>query len=320
MRARKKTGRNALALALSVVTHVVVLDLLAHQVTPNYVFPPSTAAPMDVEIVSMPKIEPIPPPPPPPRIKPPKEKPVPTKAPPTPERTTAPPAPQPPKPEPAKPAPPKPSVVKPAPVKPAPTPPAPSPRLAPTPSTPLAQTKPATQPKSPAPPSPTATPSPLNIHRPALATPSTVPTLPMAPAAGQTGRPAGAPAAPGASPPGGSRLSGLNPWPAGAFPSGGGGLRGTLVGCANADRVKLTSAERTHCNERFGESMAHAPTLDGINPAKRAGFDRDAASQDMERRYRASTVIGGAPTDIGGGVAHGPASTITPIPHDEGPH
>lgn len=33
-------------------------------------------------------------------------------------------------------------------------------------------------------------------------------------------------------------------------------LRGSLVGCANADRVGLNRAERTHCNEILGRGMA----------------------------------------------------------------
>ena len=118
--------------------------------------------------------------------------------------------------------------------------------------------------------------------------------------------------------PGGSRLSGLQPFPAGMFPSGGPGLRGTLVGCANADAVRLSGAERDKCNQRFGGELAHARPLDGINPAKRAEFDRAAAHQDAERSYRASTSSPLArPESVGGGVAHGPASSVV-LPTETG--
>ena len=99
------------------------------------------------------------------------------------------------------------------------------------------------------------------------------------------------------------------------MPSGGSGLRGSLVGCANAESVRLSSVERAHCNERFGVEITRAPVLDGINPAKRAAFDKAAAAQDrsihgglldpmqaMENKH-------GRPTDFGGGVVTGPAST-----------
>ena len=84
----------------------------------------------------------------------------------------------------------------------------------------------------------------------------------------------------------------LNGLPYGAMPSGGPGLRGTLVGCANADAVRLTGAERNHCNERFGVEAAKAPALDGISPAKRAAFDRAAGRQEANRRYRDTTSTG----------------------------
>jgi hypothetical protein len=95
------------------------------------------------------------------------------------------------------------------------------------------------------------------------------------------------------------------------MPSGGGGLRGTLVGCANAEAVRLSAAERDKCNERFGVDIGAAPKIDGISASKRAAFDKAAASQEADRRYRASTTdMNFRPSDPGG-IAHGPASTET---------
>jgi hypothetical protein len=98
------------------------------------------------------------------------------------------------------------------------------------------------------------------------------------------------------------------------MPSGGPGLRGTLVGCANADAVRLTRAERTKCNERFGMEMDVAPRLDSMTPARRAAFDRENDRNEAGRRYRNSTTdTNNSPTEPGG-IAHGPASTES-FPH-----
>lgn len=124
----------------------------------------------------------------------------------------------------------------------------------------------------------------LNLHKPAKEVPTGIPTLPMAPSGqkgGATEAAGGGGGAPGA--PGGSRLNGLSPYPYGTLPSGGPGLRGTLVGCANADAVNLSGVERARCNARFGEEAARAPVLDGIDPAKRARFDKTAEHQERDR-------------------------------------
>jgi hypothetical protein len=116
---------------------------------------------------------------------------------------------------------------------------------------------------------------------------------------------------------GGSRLNGLTPYPYGAMPSGGSGLRGTLVGCANAEAVSLSAAERARCNERFGSRAASAPALDSIAPAKRAAFDKAAERQDRSLRYRDSTpqpsadAIGALSPD---GTSRGPGSVISSTP------
>ena len=133
----------------------------------------------------------------------------------------------------------------------------------------------------------------LNIHRPDKDAPATVPTLPFAPAPPPRAA-GGAAAVPSGGEPslGGSRLTGLTPYPYGAMPSGGSGLRGTLVGCANAEAVSLSAAERARCNERFGASASSAPALDSISPAKRALFDKAAASQEADRKYRSGMPTG----------------------------
>ena len=76
------------------------------------------------------------------------------------------------------------------------------------------------------------------------------------------------------------------------MPSGGSGLRGTLVGCANAEAVSLSAAERARCNERFGSAAGSAPAFDPISPSKRAGFDKAAAAQEADRRYRSGMPTG----------------------------
>jgi hypothetical protein len=99
----------------------------------------------------------------------------------------------------------------------------------------------------------------------------------------------------------GSRLNGLSPYPYGAMPSGGPGLRGTLVGCANAEAVSLSRVERAHCNERFGVEAAKAPVLDGIDPGKRAMFDKAAARQESDRQHGNAMPVGTEPGGLGMG-------------------
>ena len=299
----KRNRRDGVALIASATAHIVVIAILVSQATPEYVLPEPPAPPMDVQIMRIPEI----PPPPivPPKMTPRKivtqAAPPPAPAPPTPEPkpTPAPPAPQ--KPLPAKPTPPKPTTVVVAPAR--PTPPTPQPQP-PKPAPP--------KPAPPSPPSPAPAPAKLNIHKPKEEAPASVATLPMAPSPA----PASAGAPPGGSQAPSSRLSGLNPFPLGAFPSGGTGLRGTLVGCANADSVHLSSVERAHCNERFGVEITRAPALDGIAPSKRAAFDKAAAAQDRSLHAGAMDPMGsmearhGRPTDYGGGVVTGPGSSF----------
>jgi len=312
---RKDNGRNAIALGLSTAFHVIILGVIINQAPPVYVFHEPEAAPaMEVEIVSLPPMPPITPP----KIEPPKELPTPAPAKPAPPKPQ-PPKPQQPRPEPAKPTPPKPTPPRPsplpAPVAPAPAP-TPRPAAKPQATVKLTAPNPIQAAAKPTLVSPVSRPSLLNIHKALLQPPSGVPTLPMAPAAGPAGK-AGSPAngataataAAGAA--GQSRLNGLSPYPYGAMPSGGPGLRGTLVGCANADAVRLSGAERAHCNARFGVDIAHAPVLDAIPRAKRAEFDKAADRQEADRKYRNSTTDSVYLPSDPGGIAHGPASSET---------
>jgi hypothetical protein len=158
------------------------------------------------------------------------------------------------------------------------------------------------------------------LHKPKKEAPLDVPTLPLAPPAAS---PAAAPpasssggAAAGAS--GGSPTGALTPYPGGAASLGrGGGLRGSLLGCANAEAVGLSPEERARCNERFGEDLAHAPVLDGIDPAKRAAFG--AAAARAERDHERDEAIAKSrdtskPSDPGG-IAHGAGSALV-FPHN----
>jgi hypothetical protein len=172
---------------------------------------------------------------------------------------------------------------------------------APPKATPAPPAPPKAAPATPAAPAPL---SRLNIHKPVKDAPATVATAPFAPAAAAAGA-SGAPSQPpaGGEPNlGGSRLSGLlNPGLFGGMAGGGGGLRGTLVGCANADVVRLSAVERARCNDRLGTEAASAPALDTMTPAKRAAFDKAAANQEADRKYRASVPTGTTPGNHGFG-------------------
>ena len=316
--------RNVVAFAASALVHLLALAVFLVQGVGEYQLPQQPEPPMEVEII------------PPERIVPPEHlPPIPetrVPAPTQPQQTPQPPqpTPQPPLPQPAQPqptpAPPAPVVARPLPVvqapraapliarqaprvnlapnavpelvpEPAPTP-APAPAAPPAPAKPAAVQAPAT---SPAPVAPH-----LNIHKSEKEAPAGVPTLPMAPSPSQPpagGRQAAAPGGGAPEAGGGSRLQGLLPYPKGYLPNGGPGLRGSLVGCANAQAVGLSSVERAHCEQRFGATIGAAPHLDGIAPDKRAAFDRALDKADRDRAYRNSTTardmvgLGGVPKD-----------------------
>jgi hypothetical protein len=316
--------RNVVAFAASALVHLLALAVFLVQGVGEYRLPQQPEPPMEVEIIPPEQIVP------PERLPPIPETRVPTPA--KPQQTPQPPqpTPQPPLPQPAPsqptPAPPAPVVARPLPVvqapraaplvarqaprvnlapnavpelvpEPAPTP-APTPAAPPAPAKPAAVQAPAT---SPAPVAPH-----LNIHKSEKEAPAGVPTLPMAPSPSQPpagGREAAAPGGGAPEAGGGSRLQGLLPYPKGYLPNGGPGLRGSLVGCANAQAVGLSSVERAHCEQRFGATIGAAPHLDDIAPDKRATFDHATEKSDRARAYRNSTTardmvgLGGVPKD-----------------------
>jgi hypothetical protein len=330
---RRNNGRRAIALTFSAALHVLFISLVINESATPYQLPETPAPPMELQI--FPPEELPPPPPPPPVVIPPKLKEALKEATQTPP--VVPPIPQPPKPEvqppspvtPPKVSPPKPSPPTPAPTAPPtptparPSPPKPSPlAAAPVPAKTPAPPSPAPSP-SPAPkPAPAATPSVstpnpitaritapvivahpslLNLHKPLKQAPASVPTLPLAPSGQAGGGGGGGTPATAGGPLSGSRLNGLSPYPYGAMPSGGPGLRGTLVGCANAEAVSLTSIERAKCNERFGVEAAKAPVLSGMDPERRAQFDKAADRQESERQHGNAMPVGTDPGTLGMG-------------------
>lgn len=106
----------------------------------------------------------------------------------------------------------------------------------------------------------------------------------------QAGRPAG----------GGAAGGGAHGFPGGALPGFGNGLRDSLVGCANADAVHLSLAERAHCAETFGEGTRETQQMDPIGAARRAVLNGEAASESAAERYRNSTPAGSEATPIAG--------------------
>lgn len=69
-------------------------------------------------------------------------------------------------------------------------------------------------------------------------------------------------------------------------------LRVSPVGCANAEAVHLTKAERDLCNERLGKGAKTAPFLGlGLPADKQSAFDRIAARKDADRRYREAPAL-----------------------------
>ena len=302
--------RNAFALAISSAVHLIFLGMVINQSSIPYDLPAPPPAPeppvpaMEVEIVRFPP-------------------------PPVPRRSETTPEPTPPQPPLAWPHPERMRVLPPLPPTPTPTPtPAPTPQPAPAPAAPplvaaaapapvappvqlrkltLAQRKLIEAAAQAASAAPVARPAPLgalNIHVPAVAPPAGVPTLPLAgaPAARLAGGAAkgGAGASGGGA--GGQRGVGLSPFPYGYMPSGGSGLRGTLVGCANAEAVHLSAAERDRCNERFGVEIGAAPKLDPIAGSRQA-LDRAAAREAREQKYRNSTTDMNHDPSLPGGIA-----------------
>ena len=284
--------RTGLALGISAVLHLALVLLLLFDQTLPYDLPTPPAPPIEMEIERIPEPITLPPPPIPPTQA---QIPVPI--------VPVPPIPKPPMTTAVRPvaqtqaAPPAPPIARALSI---PTfTPIPTPVITPAP-TPSQTAAAAAAVVAPSPAIPR-----LNIHKPEKQAPAGVLTLPMAPAPAQRaggGQPLGG-EEPGL---GSSRLKGLTPFTYGPMPSGGPGLRGSLVGCANAEAVALSSVERAHCNERFGVDAARAPGLDLIPREKRAAFDKSADRQNSWKAYRDTVPANGTPPGPNGMGRLGP--------------
>ncbi|MGH6986859.1 MAG: hypothetical protein ACRED9_08510 [Caulobacteraceae bacterium] len=294
-----KARRDSLAFVLSAGFHLLFIALFIYDFTPELRLPSPAPAPMQVEIVP-PENQP------PPiviQVEPAKTIPLPPKI----QRQTAPP----PSPVTAK------AETPPKPQPPIPVPTAPRPeavqRFTAPKAVSLARAKvnlstPTAATNFKAAPIPQAAPTPapaqaakaaprtleLHLHESPRKAPPGVAGLPLAPS----------PSRSSAAGPAGQGRSGLSSLPYGVMPSGGSGLRGSLIGCANAQAVGLSQVERAHCADRFGEDMADAPRLDQISPARRAEFDKTADKQERERRNEEAPMPTGT-TPSGPGMGYG---------------
>jgi len=134
-----------------------------------------------------------------------------------------------------------------------------------------------------------AQPQPIRLHRrPQPFVPPDVPTAPIAPP-----EPAPAPAAPPA--PRGPPVLHPAPQPEGPRGDVRTALRRSEVGCANADAVNLTPAERDLCNEQFGKGAKTAPFLGlGLAKDKQRLLDAAGAQKEADYRYKHSPAPPGA--------------------------
>jgi hypothetical protein len=290
-RRRRHLRRNVLVFLGSLAAHVGLFFLVANE----FHFYPTRYLPeeaVQVEIVPQPE-PPVPPPPILPPIKPVVQ---PTPQPPTPPQTT----PTPPKPQPPTPARPTPQPVQ--------TPTAP---VAATPKpTPTPAAKPTPSPTPVAPPTPAPTPGPPKVvsqsavvkSQAQVAAPSPKivlhkskePGSPLAPAVaipGATFAPPTGPAPQAAAPSGGAPGGGPA-LPGGALPGFGGGLRGSALGCANAEALHFTAAEKARCAQQFGEGARESPQMSAIDASKREELDHEAAAAAAAQKYRDSTPSG----------------------------
>ena len=82
------------------------------------------------------------------------------------------------------------------------------------------------------------------------------------------------------------------------------------MGCANAEALALSGAERAGCDQKFGAELAKAPVLERIDPAKRARWDKTAGRQDRSRKT-AQGPSGERETPL---ENHGPGSSLVEHP------
>ncbi|MDQ0464827.1 hypothetical protein QO010_002611 [Caulobacter ginsengisoli] len=126
-----------------------------------------------------------------------------------------------------------------------------------------------------APPTSAAKPVPVQ-PRPTPAPPRGVATLPLPPA----------PAAPRGGASIGSGYAAV-PAPPGPDLDLKKALRGFTPGCRDRDAVGLTRREREACDERLGRGSQTATFIPApMDPAKRAGYDAQAAKDEAYRRYK----------------------------------
>ena len=306
-RRRRHLRRDALVFLGSALFHVVLFFIAAGEFT-YYPPPVEPRAPVEIEIV--PEAEqPIPPPPIPRIVIKQHLAPTPTPAPP--------PSPQPP--TPPKPQPPTPAKATPQ-LAPAPSAPlqvnravqaaaTPKPTLAPS----LAPITPATPAPTPGPPRVVTAPAAPTVQSKAFAAPHivlhrsrneagaplapsvSIPGAAEAPPQQASGAPSGAPGGPAGG--GGAPGGGL---PSGRLPGFGSGLRGSVLGCANAAALHLSREEQAKCDQQFGTGARESPQMDAIGATKRADIDRQAAQEQAAQRYRDSTPAGSEASPIAG--------------------
>jgi hypothetical protein len=137
-------------------------------------------------------------------------------------------------------------------------------------------------------------PQPIRLHRrPQPFLPPEVPTLPVAPT------PAPAPAAA----PAPKTLPAAHPAPQPEGPKGDvrTALRGSYVGCANADAVGLNRNEREVCDEKFGKGAKDAQFAGlGLGADKQRLFDAAAAKKESDLRYKQAPVVESSAAGTGG--------------------
>jgi hypothetical protein len=86
-------------------------------------------------------------------------------------------------------------------------------------------------------------------------------------------------------------------------------LRRSPAGCANADAVRLTKAEREGCLEMFGQGAKDAPFFEPpMSRDKRQAFNKAAARKEAYVRYR----NGGVP--VGRSAESGPSQPPVAMP------
>jgi hypothetical protein len=93
-------------------------------------------------------------------------------------------------------------------------------------------------------------------------------------------------------------------------------LRRSGVGCANADAVNLSEAEREACRHRLAEGVAVTPFISGVPAAKSQYY---AALQESEAQMNGSPTGGHLPGIVCGGATKrlgvnvGPCTLVAPL-------